>query len=81
MTRKRSILIITIVAIFGGGVYYLLQIGDNTPRTQEQAIEQAQEYRPKGVCTMALVPAVHEATGARYTFPSGCLAPGWKPER
>ncbi len=44
---------------------------------QEQAIEEAKNYRPEGNCTQAEVPAVHEETGARYTFPTGCIAPGW----
>lgn len=50
---------------------------------QTEAIRQAQLYEtPKGVlCTQAMVPAVHTATGAKYTFPNGCLAPGWEPEK
>lgn len=46
--------------------------------SKDDAIEQARSYKPSGVCTQALVPATHEASGARYTFTSGCLAPGWK---
>lgn len=47
------------------------------PNTKEEAIAQAQAYEPKAACTLAFVPAIHDATGALYTFPSGCLAPGW----
>ena len=45
------------------------------------AIEEAQEWSPPPdqMCTMALTDAVHAETGAEYTFPSGCLAPGWEP--
>lgn len=46
---------------------------------QQAAIERAKEYRPNGICTQAITPAVHTATGAKYTFSSGCLAPGWEP--
>lgn len=45
---------------------------------QREAIRQAEAYQPQGVCTMALTPAIHLASGAKYTFPSGCLAPGWQ---
>lgn len=50
--------------------------------TKEEAIEAAKNYKngPNELCTGALVPAVHEQTGAKYTFPSGCLAPGWQAE-
>ena len=51
---------------------------DNTlSQDQAEAIEQAKAYRTDQACTDALTPATHSATGARYTFPSGCLAPGW----
>ncbi len=59
---------------------YLLRQKASEPLTKEAAIKQAQEYKPKGICSQALVPAVHTASGAKYTFSSGCLAPGWEPE-
>lgn len=51
-------------------------------KTQEEAIRQAEEYEPPaGVgCAAVIVPAVHKATGAKYTFPDSCLAPGWESE-
>ena len=50
--------------------------------TAEQAIQQAQEDRRAGDggCLSVQVPAVHEETGAKYTFPDSCLAPGWVKE-
>ena len=61
---------------------YFLQKNNNDSQTQKQAeaVRQAQQYVPTGFCTQALVPAVHISTGAKYTFNSGCLAPGWKSE-
>lgn len=46
---------------------------------QQQAIQAAENYSPPAdtMCTMALTPAIHDETGAEYTFPSGCIAPGW----
>jgi hypothetical protein len=54
--------------------------GQNTQDEQAAAIKAAKLYRPAAgtVCTDALTAAVHTASGAHYTFPSGCLAPGWK---
>jgi len=50
-------------------------------QSQAEAIEQAEAWSPPPdqMCTMVLTDAIHEDTGAEYTFPSGCLAPGWKP--
>lgn len=78
MKKKLGIVIGVIILICGG--VYLVQKGENNLQTKEEAIKQAQAYQPEGACTQALVPAVHKATGAEYTFSSGCLAPGWEPE-
>ena len=92
MNRKFSVFIVAIFIVLGVGIY-LFQKGENNSQTtedvieqpkevqqtKEEAIKQAQEYRPEGICTAVNVPAVHVATGATYTFPSGCLAPGWEP--
>lgn len=56
-------------------------IKESIVEEKSKAIQQAKEYKPEGVCTMALVDAVHIETGAEYTFPSGCLAPGWEPKQ
>lgn len=50
---------------------------------QQQAIEVAKNYSPPPdvMCTMALTPATHDETGAEYTFPNGCIAPGWTAEQ
>ena len=50
-------------------------VSDDAAR--EAALEQARNYRPKGACTTVMTPARHTATGATYTFPSGCLPEGW----
>lgn len=50
----------------------------DSPETPEEAIRQAQQYRPKGGCTQVMTPATHTATGAKLTFSSGCLPPGWE---
>lgn len=50
-------------------------------RAQARAIEEAESWSPPPdqFCTMVLTDAVHTETGAKYTFPSGCLSPGWEP--
>lgn len=79
--KKVSLLVLAAVLILFAIAIYSSQEKPGTVRTKEDAIRQAEEYQPDGACTNALVPAVHQATGAKYTFRSGCLAPGWKPEQ
>lgn len=74
--KKLSLLAGALLVAIAG--IYVWQSREAHPQTQEDAIRQAQEYKPDGICTQALVPAVHKATGATYTFGSGCLAPGWE---
>ena len=52
---------------------------------QAKAIEDAKEYKPQPYdeCLMGVqvtVDAIHEKTGAHYTFPNGCMPDGWKPK-
>lgn len=78
MRKLVAIFLVTIITVLG---LYLLQTRPKPSLTKEQAILQAQEYQSYENCTYALVDAVHTETGARYTFPNGCLAPGWEPDR
>lgn len=77
---KKKLVFIILAVVIGLGLY-LWNANTQSSQTQEEAIKQAQGYQPKEICTQALVPAVHKATGAKYTFSSGCLAPGWAPEQ
>ncbi len=77
--------VIVLIAVLGGLAGVRVSQKETKPivpsapsRTaQEQAIEEAKNYQSEGNCTQAEVPAIHEKTGARYTFPTGCIAPGW----
>ena len=44
----------------------------------DQALLEAQSYRPKGVCLTVQTEARHIATGVTYTFPTGCIPSGWQ---
>jgi len=71
-------LLIAAILIF---VYIFTQSNPfNSIDTQEEAIIQAQEYdkTSTGNCLTVLTPATHTDTGAKYTFSSSCLAPGWE---
>ena len=71
---------VAVLVVVAGALLYVSFKEDQSPRiTAEEAVKQAQSYVPEGLCTLALVDAVHKETGARYTFPNGCLAPGWEP--
>ncbi|HSW66254.1 MAG TPA: hypothetical protein VLI54_03905 [Bacillota bacterium] len=84
MQKKHGLIIIAacvLVIAVAIGVYGANHRTQSLSQLQQEAIRQARAYKPEGFCTQSLVPAVHRATGARYTFPSGCLAPGWEAER
>lgn len=82
MKKKLSFVVIAVLILGVVGVIYLLQRSSTSPQVQdatlqqaqEEAIRQAEQYRPEGLCTQSLVLAVHKSTGAKYTFSSGCLA-------
>jgi len=75
--KKIAVIVLVIIALIAG--FYLWPNQPKTAQTKEEAIRQAQDYQPDGSCTDALVPAIHKATGAEYTFSNGCLAQGWEP--
>lgn len=77
---KKIIVVVLISSLVVVGLFIWKQQPSNLKAKQE-AIRQAQEFHPSGMCTDSFVPAVHKATGAKYTFSNGCLAPGWEPER
>ena len=74
--KVRLVLVLVAVVTVAGVVFWRLQ--GSGPQTQAEAIAQAKAYKPEGGCTSSMTPAIHTATGAHYTFPSGCLAPGWE---
>jgi len=80
MKKTHMLIIVAFLVALGAG-FYLWQKNGTNSRAKAEAIRWAQQYHPSGGCTQALVPAVHKATGAKYTFPNGCLAPGWVAER
>lgn len=74
----KKIAAVIVVIIFISVAFYVWQQKINQPQTREAAIRQAQEYEPDSNCIHMSTFAVHEATGAQYSFPSGCLPPGWE---
>ncbi len=70
-----SIIVLTIAVVFGVG---LLLKNRFDPRAR--AIREAKSYSPTGNaanCTQSDTLAKHNESGALYTFPNGCLPPGW----
>ena len=86
--RRREWLIvgIAVAAIIGVVIFQLTSRGQQTagPKpsrshiSTEQAIKEAENYRPDGMCTTVMTPARHIDSGATYTFLSGCLPNGWE---
>ncbi len=76
--KKIYVFVIVIVLLIVG--FFAWEKLRREPQTREEAVRQAQEYKPDTACIQVSTPAVHTTTGARYTFPTGCLAPGWERE-
>jgi hypothetical protein len=69
------VIVASIVLVFGAG---LLLKNRFDPRAR--AIRDAKGYSPTGNaahCTQSITPAKHAESGALFTFPDGCLPPGW----
>lgn len=69
-----------IATVVYSGIALIAKITTSSADAKTNAIKEAMSYEPPSgsSCTDALVPAIHVETKARYTFPSGCLAPGWE---
>ena len=85
MSKRLMLTLAVSLALVVGIMAFWLSRGDSPvsreSQTQTEAIEQARDYKPEGMlCGAVLTPAVHQATGARYTFPDSCIAPGWEAE-
>lgn len=54
----------------------------NNTKAKEEAIRQAKLWKPPSgtACASVITPAGHTATGAKYTFSSACIPPGWEKE-
>lgn len=72
---KKKLVIIIVALGLGILGYFLLGLGG---QMQSRAIQEAKLYHSDEICADVITPAVHTATGARYTFPDSCLAPGWE---
>jgi hypothetical protein len=78
MHKKILLFIVLLILVAAGG--YIWRKTTRAPMPKEDAIRQAERYRPTGVCAQALTPAVHPATGAEFTFSSTCMPDGWEPK-
>lgn len=61
-------------------MYFLQPAGQQSTTSAAEAIREAQNYKPPAgtICTQSLVRARHKATGAEYTFTTGCIPDGWE---
>ncbi len=81
MHKKHILIVLLAVGLLAAIAFVLLNNTDKqSSMTADEAIQQAREYQPETPCLTVLVDAVHKETGARYMFPSSCLAPGWEPD-
>lgn len=74
--KKISVIVFLVLLVIAGAFFYSLQQQPKSTQTKEEVIREAQEYQSEGACLSAMVPAIHKATGAEYTFRDGCLPPG-----
>ena len=76
MKKKKIVALIAGLCIIAISIILVLKLTD----PQARAIRQAKNYTPTGneaKCTQSVTPAIHTKSGAKYTFPDGCLPPGW----
>lgn len=70
--------IVGVVLVLGAlGYLYYINSAKSNSQLQQEAIDDAEQYRSGKTCFSEMTPAVHNATGAEYTFSSSCLAHGW----
>jgi hypothetical protein len=83
MKRPLILALIGLCVILVLSFFILRPDTDSSSDAQAAAIRQAKAYKvPTGtVCAEVVTPAIHQASGAQYTFPNGCLAPGWEAAR
>lgn len=78
-------LVIVVVGVVAAVVLYSANrkttSSTSNPTTAAEAIREAQDYKPPQgkICTQSIVRARHVATGAEYTFSTGCIPDGWEP--
>lgn len=70
--------LILLVVIIGAILFFYFNIKNASDL--QKAIDQAKTFVPSSgkLCTQTITVAIHTETGAKYTFPSGCLPEGWK---
>jgi hypothetical protein len=70
-----------VVAVAIIGSLLILDTNEKSTQAKAEAIRQADNYHPTGLCTQAFTRAVHKESGAIYTFNNGCLPPGWEAQQ
>lgn len=79
MRKKILIILASLISFLAiSTILFFTHKQDSTSMTKEEAIRQAEEYRPTKICTTVVTRGIHKATGAEHTFSSGCLPPGWE---
>lgn len=83
--KLKWLAVIAVIAVIVASGYALFgRTKSASPQTQQQAINDGLEYLEENNtqgCGDALTPAIHTKTGAKHTFSSTCIPPGWEAER
>lgn len=70
--------LILLVVIIGAILFFYFNIKNSSDL--QKALDQAQSFIPTvdKICAQKVTIAIHNQTGATYTFPNSCLPEGWK---
>ncbi len=76
--RKKIFVTLLLTTVVFALLFTFLNRNTGTDEEKAEAIRQAQEYSTSEICLTVMTPATHVETGAKFTFNSSCIAPGWK---
>ena len=76
---SKKILVSLLLTIFVFALVFTFFIRNTaTDEEKAEAIRQAQGYSTSEICLAVMTTATHIETGAKFTFSSSCIAPGWE---
>lgn len=76
----KRVLIVAVLLTYIVGLRLMWLQAEERGLSQYQAIKQAREFKCKEPSLAVMTPAIHDATGAEYTFGSHCFPEGWSPK-
>jgi hypothetical protein len=74
ITAAICVLTLAVIALYSR---YRLPAQTGRQLSKEEALQEAAQFKPTGICPQVVTPARNLASGATYTFATGCIPDGW----